>query len=156
MSMHIDGLDELSVSLAELSRLNDDQIWSIIEPAADVVKSKMREAIDRFFPKTEWTTGTLHDSIEVKRKISKSGAVYALVGPNNKKHPKILKGLRKMRRPRKKTIKGTNAEIWWILNYGSERIDATHWADTACDEADPEALQLLQDGFNRVLEEAGF
>ena len=47
MNLHIDGLDRLSVSYATLSQLSDDEIWGIIEPAAQTLKAKMQEVIVR-------------------------------------------------------------------------------------------------------------
>lgn len=155
MNLHIDGLDRLSVSYATLSQLSDDEIWGIIEPAAGTLKAKMQDVIARLFRQR---SGSLRESIEVTRKISKGGAVFALVGPNQAKHPKAGRGKRKSRDPKGGgggSYAGTNAEVGWILEYGSSRIPARHWMETACDEAEEELMQQLEQGFDAVCTAAG-
>lgn len=162
MNLHIDGLDRLTVSYATLSQLSDDELWGIIEPAANTLKAKMQAVISRLFHQR---TGSLHDSIEVQRKLSKGGAVFALVGPNQAEHSgqrgrKAIarergeKGLGK-RKGGKGSYSGTNAEVGWILEYGSSRIPGRHWMETACDEAEEELLQQLEQGFDALCAAAG-
>lgn len=154
MNLHIDGLDRLSVSYATLSQLSEDEIWGIIEPAAQTLRSKMQEVIARLFRQR---TGSLHDSIEVQRKVSRGGVIYALVGPNQNKHPKTGTGKRKKRSGRSSgSYAGTNAEVGYILEYGSSRIPARHWMETACEEAEEELLQQLEQGFDAACSAAGF
>lgn len=155
MNLHIDGLDRLTVSFVTLSQISDDEIWSIIEPAAGTLKTKMQDVISRLFRQR---SGSLHDSIEVKRKLSKGGAVFALVGPNQSKHPHPHLGKRKSRGPKGGgggSYSGTNAEVGWILEYGSSRIAGRHWMETACDEADDEIHQQLEQGFDAACTAAG-
>ena len=155
MNLHIDGLDRLSVSYATLSQISDDELWGVIEPAAETLKSKMQDVISRLFRQR---SGSLRESIEVKRKLSKGGAVFALVGPNQGKHPKATQGKRKSRGAAGGgggSYAGTNAEVGWILNYGSSRIPASHWMETACDEAEEELLQQLEQGFDALCTAAG-
>ena len=160
MNLHIDGLDRLSVSYATLSQLSDDEIWGIIEPAAGTLKTRMQDVIARLFRQR---SGSLRESIEVTRKISKGGAVFALVGPNQAKHHGSTTGKRKAKRAAKKrrtgtngSYSGTNAEVGWILEYGSERISpGFHWMETACDEAEEELMQQLEQGFDAVCTAAG-
>ena len=153
--LHIDGLDRLSVSYATLSQLSDDEIWGMIEPAAETMKAKMAEVIGRLFTPR---SGSLAGSVEILRKIAKSGAIAAQVGPNQSKHPGSSSGKRK---PRKGGgggghYAGTNAEIGWILNYGSSRIPGRHWLETSCDEAEEEILSQIEAGFAAACEAAGF
>lgn len=155
MNFHIDGLDRLSVSYASLSQISEDDLWTIIEPAANTLKDKMQETIKALFRQP---SGSLHDSIEVKRKLSKGGAVYALVGPNDKKHPKSSTGKRKSRGPKGGgggSFRGTNAEVGWILEYGSNRIDGFHWMEQAVTSTEEELLGQLETGFNAYLDAAG-
>lgn len=159
MNLHIDGLDRLTVSYATLSQISEDELWGIIEPAAQTLKTKMQEVISRLFRQR---TGSLHESIEVNRKLSKSGTVFALVGPNQKKHHGSTTGKRKAKREAKKrrtgtngSYSGTNAEVGWILEYGSARIPAKHWMQTACIEAEEELQQQLEAAWNARLDAAG-
>lgn len=154
MNFRIDGLDRLSVSYASLSRISDDELWAIIEPAANTLKDKMQETISALFTQR---SNSLHDSIEVKRKLSKGGAVYALVGPNDKKHPKSSTGKRRARAQGGKggSYSGTNAEVGWILEYGSQRIDGFHWMEQSVTATEEELLGILEAGFNAACEAVG-
>ena len=154
MNFHIDGLDRLSVSYASLSQISDDELWAIIEPAANTLKDKMQETISALFTQR---SNSLHDSIEVKRKLSKGGAVYALVGPNDKKHPKSSTGKRRARAQGGKggSSSGTNAEVGWILEYGSQRIDGFHWMEQSVTATEEELLGILEAGFNAACEAVG-
>lgn len=155
MNFHIDGLDRLSVSYASLSQISEDDLWAIIEPAANTLRDRMQERISGLFRQV---SGSLRESIEVRRKLSKGGAVYALVGPNDKKHPKSSTGKRKSRGPRGGgggSYAGTNAEVGWILEYGSSRIPAKHWMEQAVTDTEEELLGQLETGFNAYLDAAG-
>lgn len=153
MNWHIDGLDRLSVSYASLSRISDDDLWAIIEPAANTLKDKMQMSLSGL---VRTITGSLLASIEVKRKRS-GGVVYALVGPNDKKHPKSSTGRRK---PRAQgggggSYAGTNAEVGWILEYGSSRIPGRHWMELAVTSTEEELHEMLEAGFNAYCDAVG-
>lgn len=157
-NFRIDGLDRLTVDFLTLEQLDDDQIWGVIEPAAVTLQSKMREVISRLFRQR---TGSLRDSIEItRRKESEKygGYVYALVGPNDAKHPKATQGKRK---PRTQGgggghYAGTNDEVGWILEYGSSRIPAYHWMETAGDECMDEMYAQMEAAWSETLSAAGF
>ena len=154
INFHVDGLDRLSVSFIQLEQLSEDQIWDIIAPAAEILKDAMRNVIQRLF---QQRSGSLHDSIEVQRKLAKSGAVYALVGPNQEQHPKSTQGKRK---PRAQgggggNYAGTNAEVGYILEYGSVRIPARHWMETACSETEEQLYNTLEAGWDETITAAG-
>lgn len=154
MDLHVDGLDRLSVSFLQLQQLSEDQIWDIIAPAAEKLKAAMQGVIRRMFNQR---SDSLHDSIEVQRRISKGGAVFALIGPNQAKHPKATQGERK---PRAQGgggghFAGTNAEVGWILEYGSVRIPARHWMETACTETEEQLYQTLEAGWDETITAAG-
>lgn len=151
----VDGLDRVQASLYELGQLSDDQIWAIIEPGAELLKNKMQEVILRMFRQI---SGSLHNSIEIKQKIDKAGVISALVGPNQKKHPNSSKAKRRRNIEKDSgggSYAGTNAEVGWILEYGSARIDGYHWMETSVDEVEEELYQTLEQGFNEAIEAAG-
>lgn len=167
MNFHIDGLDRLSVSYASLSRISDDDLWAIIEPAANTLRDRMKESITRLFRQR---TGSLRESIEVKRKTAKSGAIFALVGPNQKEHSGQRGrrasafesgskgfGKRKSRAQGGKggSYSGTNAEVGWILEYGTSRIPGRHWMEQAVTATEEEIHEMLDAGFNAACEAVG-
>lgn len=160
-SFHVDGLDRLEVSFLQLQALDDDQIWDIIAPAAELLKTRMQDVILRLFRQR---SGSLHDSIEIRRNKhtgSQGGGVYATIGPDQKKHPGSSTGKRKSRHSPSKSggggghYAGTNAEVGWILEYGSARIPARHWMETACTEAEEEIYQTLEAGWDETVAAAG-
>ena len=153
-NMHIDGLDHLSVSFLQLQQLSEDQIWDIIAPAADTLKTRMQSVISRMFNQI---SGSLRESIQVQRKISKGGAVFALVGPDQNKHPKATQGKRKRNAQGGGggNYAGTNAEVGFILEYGSARIPARHWMETACTEVEDELYSTMEAGWDAAVTAAG-
>ena len=154
MDLHVDGLDRLSVRFLQLQQLSEDQIWDIIAPAAEIMKSAMQSVIERMFKQR---SGSLRESIEVQRRLSKAGAVFALIGPNQARHPKATQGKRKPRAQGGggRNFAGTNAEVGWILEYGSVRIPARHWMETACTETEEQLYQTLEAGWDETLTAAG-
>lgn len=150
----LDGLDQLQVSMTQLQQMDEETLWSIIQPAAELLKTRMQEMISRLFKRR---TGSLYDSIEVRRKTGKDGGVYALVGPNDKPHPKSSTGARKARAQggRGGHFRGTNAEVGYILEHGSARIPARHWMENACAESEEEVRQLLEQGWSAAVDAAG-
>lgn len=155
MNLRIDGLDRVEASFLSLQQLSDDEIWAMIEPAATLLKERMQDVITRLFRQR---SGSLHGSIEVRRKLSRGGAVFGLVGPNDSAHPKASHGKRKPRAQGGKggSYAGTNAEVGWILEYGTSRIPGRHWMETACSEAEEELLGMLEAAWNARLDAAGF
>lgn len=154
MNMRIDGLDRVQASFLQLEQISDDELWAMIEPAATLLKERMQAVIGRLFRQR---SGSLHDSIEVRRKVSKGGAVYGLVGPNDGQHPKATQGKRKPRAQggRGGSYAGTNAEVGWILEYGTSRIPGRHWMETACTEAEEDLLGLLESAWSAWLDASG-
>lgn len=155
--MTIDGIDRLSVSFLTLQYLSYDQIWDIIAPAAAGLQEKMQQTISSLFHEK---TGALRESIELRRMRKKDDVVYAWVGPNQKKHPKSSTGTRKPRDSKKGggggSYAGTNAEVGWILEYGSARIPAKHWMEQSCNDYEEEIYRQIEEGFRAACEAAGF
>ena len=76
------------------------------------------------------------------------------------KHPKSSTGKRmKMGKDGKRRssgkYSGTNAEILYLLEYGSPRIPASHAIETANENAEDEILQLEADAWDEHLKSLG-
>lgn len=148
------GVDYLSATFEELSQLTDDDKLSIIMPAAELLAEKHSAKIRQVFNQR---SGTLADSITVTTKTDDDG-VYAHVSPKGK-HPKSSRGKRMKNTPRGRRssgkYSGSNAEIGFILNYGSPRIPASHWMENANEEAEAEIEEAEQNAWNDLMEKKG-
>ena len=157
INMRIDGLDRVEASFLQLQAMSEDQLWEIILPAAEILKDAQQASILALFTQR---TGSLYNSIQIAKRVSRAGVLHALVGPDaasNGTHPKSSRGIRK-RKDRGGTgrYEGSNAEVGFILEYGSSRIPARHWLESAVMEAEERILDMLEAGWNAALEAAGF
>lgn len=145
------GLDEISASFEQLADLSDQDRLGVIMAGANVLVTRQKEKIVQMF---QQRTGKLADSIKIKIKDDGDGS-YAYISPEGK-HPGSGTGRRKRRNGRSNgKYSGTNAEVAYILNYGSPRISATHWLENANEEAEEEVMENMQAAWNDVLDTKG-
>lgn len=145
------GLDEISASFEQLANLTEEDRLSVIMPAAQLLVQRQKEKIIQLFTQR---TGALADSIKIKVKDDGDGS-YAWISPEGK-HPGSGTGRRKRRNGRSNgRYSGTNAEIAWILNYGSPRIAATHWLENANEEAEDEVFETQQAAWDELVTKKG-
>ena len=149
-----DGVDYLTASFEELSRLTDDDKLSIIMPAAELLAEKHSTKIQQVF---EQRSGTLAKSIAITVKSDENG-LYAHISPKGK-HPKSSTGKRMKNTPKGRRssgkYSGSNAEVAYILEYGSPRIAPRHWMESANEEAEAELMEAEQNAWNDLLEKKG-
>lgn len=145
------GLDEISASFEQLANLSDQDRLGIIMAGANVLVTRQKEKIVQMF---QQRTGKLADSIKIKVKDDGDGS-YAYISPEGK-HPGSGTGRRKRRNGRSNgKYSGSNAEVAYILNYGSPRISATHWLENANEEAEDEVMENMQAAWDDVLDTKG-
>lgn len=144
------GMDEISASFEQLASLTDEDRMSVIMPAAKLLVERQREKIRRLFVQH---TGKLAESLTIQQKSDEDGA-YAHIYLKGK-HPGSGTGNRKGKRRSNGSYSGTNAEVGYILNYGSPRIRATHWLENANEEAADEVTAVQQEAWNEVLARKG-
>ena len=145
------GVDDLSASFEQLSKLTDEDKMGIIMPAARLLLEKQRDMIKRLFTQR---TGDLADSLAIQEKSDDDG-VYANIYLKGK-HRGSGTGKRKRKNGRSNgRYSGSNAEVGYILNYGSPRIAATHWLENANEEAEAEVVDTMQDAWNDLLDTKG-
>ena len=146
------GVDGISASFEQLAKLTDDEKKSIIMPAAKLLLERQKEKILAVFTQR---TGDLANSLVIEDK-SDSDGVKAFIVPTGK-HRGSGTGKRKRKDGRSNgKYSGTNAEVAFILNFGSPRIKATHWLDNANDEAEPDVLAAEEAAWDDLLKEKGF
>lgn len=142
------GMDEISASFERLASISDDDKIGIIMPAAEFLAERQKAKIVEFF---QQRTGNLRDSIKIKIKNDGNGS-YAFISPEGK-HAGSGTGKRKRKNGRSNgRYSGTNAEVAFILNYGSPRIAATHWLENANEEAEDEVMEIMEAAWNDVLD----
>lgn len=146
-----DGIDYISASFEQLSNISDAEKMSVIRPAAEFLKTTYENVI---VSKFRQISGVLADSIVIEQRSDDDGA-YAHVTPKGK-HPGSGTGKRKRRNGRSNgKYSGTNAEVAYILNYGSPRITATHWLENANDEAADKIVAIQQEKWDELITQKG-
>ncbi len=150
-----DGIDSISFLSDEFMELTDEDKLSVIMPAAEFLKGMHQKKIRQVFKQR---SGTLAKSISIDIKSDDSG-VYAHISPKGK-HPKSGTGrrMKKDKNGRRRSsgkYSGTNAEVAYILEYGSPRIFASHWMEYANDAAEEQIVAIQQEKWNELMEKKG-
>ena len=147
----IDGFDKLQVSVYDMAITPPETILTeVILPAAEILKGAMQDMVSVLL---HVRTGSLYISIKVTCK-SASGNPWATVGPDQGSHPKSTTGKRK---PRAQgggggSYSGTNAEVGFILEYGTSRIPGRHWIEQAVNDAMEEIYDAMANAWYAILE----
>lgn len=145
------GMDEISASFDQMASLSEDDRLSVIMPAASLLAERQRDKIIQLF---QQRTGDLAASIKIKVKDDGDGS-YAYISPEGKHRGS---GLGKRRRKNGRSngkYSGSNAEVAYILNYGSPRIAATHWLENANEEAADDVVSVQQEAWNDLMKKKG-
>ena len=144
------GLDEISASLEQLFKLTDEDKVSILMPSAQLLLQRQKEKIAKLFKRR---TGDLEASLSISQQNSDLGPSL-FIAPEGK-HRGSSTGKRKGKRRSNGKYSGTNAEVAYILEYGSPRIAATHWMENANEEAADEVTASQQDAWNELVTKKG-
>lgn len=144
------GMDEISASLEQLASLTDEDKLSVIMPAATLLLERQKQKIEALFTQR---TGDLANSLTIEKKSDEDGA-YAHITLKGK-HKNSSTGKRKGKRRSNGNYSGTNAEVGYILEYGSPRIAARHWMETANEEAEEEVVAAQQAAWDELITQKG-
>lgn len=125
------GMDELSISLDQLAQTPEETQYSMLEAGAAVLVGKWKETLPAMK-----RAGQLIESIKAKRKNGDKGP-HVLVTPDGRR-PSEYRGIRKTKKMG--NYKKTNAEVAYVLEYGTPRMAATHWMETTNEEASDEVV----------------
>ncbi len=153
MGMTVNGLDQLRADFASWASIPDDAILDrVVLPAAEYFKTRLAMAAATFF---NVVSGSLAGSIKILRRGVYDWGIAATVGPDQGKHPHATQGKRK---PRAQGgggghYGGTNAEIAYILEYGSTRIPARHWIEQTLNEVEPDIHAMMEAAFAELMDE---
>lgn len=144
------GVDSLEASFEQLAQLSNEEKLSILLPSGQLLLERQKEKIRTLFKRR---TGDLEESMTLETKENEENP-SVIIYPKGK-HRNSFTGKRmKKGRPSGK-YSGTNAEVAYILNYGSPRIAATHWLENANEEAEADVIASQQEAFNELLEKKG-
>ena len=155
-----------SASASLFSELTSEELLDALRPAAETLKSKYISVIRQKF---SGGTGEFAESIRIsefgldrkymdlsdasisvgpagKRKKSKRGA-------RNRAGPKDRKGAKHNRIASATFI--SNAELGYLLEYGTPRVPATHWMENANEEIEDEIANLIEEEFDKLLRSKG-
>ena len=146
----VNGFDTISASFEQIAQLSDDDKFSVVAPAAEILKNKFVEKIKAVFTQR---SSVLAESITVQRKVGDDGA-YAHIIPKGK-HPASRTGKRDRKPKSNDPYSGTNAEVAYILEYGSPRIRGRHWMEETVEESEEEVLEAQQAAWNDLLTRKG-
>ena len=145
-----DGVDAFQVTFSQLQQLTSDELLGVIRPAAEELQQALSSAATSSFTSR---TGSLSGSIQLEERTDGDGASIVVLPKGQ--HPKSSTGKRRGKRRSNGRYSGTNAEVAAILNYGSSRIPATLWHDTAVEEAETQINASMQAEWNRLLDAKG-
>lgn len=149
-SFSFNGADTLSASFENMAKLTDSERMSVIMPGAKLLMERQRSKILTLFNRR---TGALADSLDIQERNDENGA-YAHIYLKGK-HPRSGIGKRLKKGKSSGRYSGTNAEVGYILEYGSPRIAASHWMETANEESSDDVAAAQQEAWNDLIEKKG-
>lgn len=124
------GVDELTLSLEQLAITPEETQYSILEAGASALIPRWKETLQSMK-----RTGQLIESVKAARKKGETPIVA--ITPKGKRKGAYT-GQRKTHGGG--TYQGTNAEVAYVLEYGTPRMAATHWMETTNEEASDEVV----------------
>ena len=148
---NFNGMDEISASFEKLANISDEDKMSVIMPAAKLLVERQRDKIKELF---QQRTGDLAKALAIQEKSDGDGA-YAHIYLKGK-HRGSSTGKRRGKRRSNGKYSGTNAEVGYVLEYGSPRIAARHWMENANEEAEDDVVAAQQAAWDELLTKKGF
>lgn len=139
----VDGLDGLDADLKKLGRLTNEDAWTILTPAADLLKEKFMEKIRSIFRQH---TGKLAASIKDMKKAADGPSI--LIYPQGAHHQ-----YRSRKSGGSKTASAS--EVGFVLEYGDSRHAARHWMEGTVTEQESALGEKFQEGFDKLCDEKG-
>lgn len=144
------GVDSLEASFEQLAALSSEEKLSILMPSAQLLLRRQKEKIRQLFRRR---TGDLEASLTLEVKEGEESP-SVVIYPKGK-HRNSFTGKRMKDGKSRGKYSGTNAEIAYILNYGSPRIAATHWLENANEEAADDIIAAQQTAWDELVTEKG-
>ena len=145
------GMDEITGSIEQLMNLTNEDRMSVIMPAATLVAERQKEKIRQVFKQR---TGDLANSITIRERLD-GDIAYANIYLKGK-HRGSSTGVRRRKDGRKNgKYSGSNAEVGYVLEYGSQRITPRHWMETANEEVEDDLISVQQTAWDDLMKKKG-
>lgn len=144
-----DGLDAIVEQMKALGELSGDAADEMLMAAAEAAKQAWKQAAKRHRLKL---TGQLIESIGYPRRPKTVGGVRTIdIYPQGKSTYTI--GSDGKRVSRKKPVR--NAEVAFILHYGTSSKPGTFWVDTADELSEEPVQRAMEEVWERELRKRG-
>ena len=148
-SFRVNGVEGLDLTYERKAQLSDDDLLRIIRAGAEVMRERLREKVLAVFTQP---SGDLADSFKLFER-KESGNPFILVSPAGKHRPNG-RGIRDRKSDPKRKGK-TNAEVAFVLEYGSPRHNATHFMEECVEASTPEVIAAMEAEFSKLMDERG-
>lgn len=148
----LNGADTLIADFEKLAVVDDETKYSILEAGAAVLKSAQQEVLRRL-GLVNSVEPQLINSIGADRL---SGNVVRLMPKGTRKNKrKTYKRMKNVKGQRRSSgsYDNTNAEVGYLLEYGTPRVPAKHWMETANEEGGDACVDAMQDAWNKHLDD---
>lgn len=149
-SFSFNGLDTIEASFRQLAELTADDTYSVLQPAAELLKKAYEQTLRTLFTVR---SGALAVSIEAERTDTNGSCKITLSPKGN--HPGSSTGKRKKKGKSSGKYSGTNAEVAFILEFGSPRIKPRWWMQTTNDQQEEAVLAAQQAAWDALLAQKG-
>lgn len=151
----------LSAQNATGDTFSVDELLEVLRPAALKLKEFYQKAIRSRFKQR---TGSLAESIDIEDNYIGREYASITVKPfgthkggmytrNSRAGSAGRRYAKHNRRPSTKKLK--NEELAYLLEYGTPRIDATHWMENANEEVSDEIQGMVETEFDKLLKKKG-
>ena len=148
-SFRVNGVEGLDLTYERKAQLSDDDLLRIIRAGAEVMRERLREKVLAVFTQH---SGDLAYSFKLFER-KESGNPFILVSPAGKHRPNG-RGIRDRKSDPKRKGK-TNAEVAFVLEYGSPRHNATHFMEECVEASTPELIAAMEAEFSKLMDERG-
>jgi len=143
------GMDDLISSLDMMGQTTGELAEKMLFAGAEEIRKAWRKAA-RLHGLID--TGEMIDSIGYSRKVKRAQDILSVdIYPMGKSKTTTKDG---KHFTRGKPVR--NAEKAFVLHYGSSKLPATHWVDTADDISGPEVENVCRELYEKWLEDNGY
>lgn len=146
------GIDTLEADFEKLAKIDDETAYSILEAGAEELLIAWRTVLRRMGLMNP-NNPQLINSLSANRRIGEKVTLTPKGKRKDKK--KASKRMKKENGKRRSSgsYQNTNAEIGYILEYGSPRIKPRHWMETANEEGGDACTEAMQEAWNKHLDD---
>ena len=144
-AMHVDGFNQLSISLEKLAAMPDNIMAEMLTAGAEVIKDaqqkKLEQFVEGYSPKAKKPkrTGQLAASLKIEKPNTRNGTITIRPSGTRKRGNTVTR----------------NEEIGYITEYGKAGEPARPWMREANAEAEDKAVDAAAKPFEQYLDKIG-